>query len=510
VTHVLSRRSLIRASASLTAAAALTATTGGLVLATGTAVPWNTLRTALTGLLVLPEDTGYDTARQLQLAQYDAVHPQAVAYCATETDVATCIRFAQDNGLATAVRSGGHSAAGYSTSPGLVIDVSRLDTVRFDGGTVRLGPGSQGVDIVNTLSAYGIQVAGGTCPTVAMGGWIQGGGLGYASRKYGMGADRLVTARVVLADGRTVRASADENPDLFWALRGGGGGNFGIVTDYEVRPVRIPVLTLFNLNFRYTEALSTILAWQDWMASAPRELASELMFLHSTDAPAGTEPTIVLTGGYHGTKAGCDRLLDLLTTAVGHPGTSRTSSELPYAQAMTQIYGCGDRTVAECHRIGFTPDAQLPRDSHTTQRNLYFAEPWTPAAARAALDALTADPAPGQFRFLGLFPYGGRINDISPKATAFVHRDSLFNAGYAVTLPTADPAPQDRDRAQAWVNSAHTTMDAHSSHESYQNYMDPALTTWRQAYYGANYTRLQTVKRTYDPHRFFRFAQAVD
>jgi FAD/FMN-containing dehydrogenase len=510
VIHVLSRRSLIRASAGATAAAALTATTGGLVLAAGAAVPWSSLRDKLTGRLVLPADAGYDTARQLQLAQFDAVHPQAVAYCATDGDVATCIRFAQDNGLATAVRSGGHSAAGYSTSPGLVIDVSRLNTVRVDGPTVHLGPGSQGVDVVNALSPYGIQVAGGTCPTVAMGGWIQGGGLGHASRKYGMGSDRLVSARVVLADGRTVRASATEHPDLFWALRGGGGGNFGVVTDYEVRPVQIPVLTLFNLNFRYADALQVILAWQDWMASAPRELAGELMFLHSTDAPAGTEPTVVLTGGYHGTKTDCDRLLDRLTTAIGHPGTSRTSSELPYTQAMMQVYGCGEKTVAECHRIGFTPEAQLPRDSHTTQRNQYFATSWTPAAAQQALDAFTADPAPGQFRFLGLFPYGGRINEISPTATAFVHRDAVLNVGFAVTLPTADPAGADRDRARAWVNKAHSTMDAYSNHESYQNYMDPALTTWRQAYYGRNYARLQAVKWAYDPARFFRFAQAID
>ncbi|MET7453964.1 FAD-binding oxidoreductase [Streptomyces sp. NPDC005574] len=507
---MLSRRSLIRASAGATAATALTATTGGLVLAaTATAVPWNTLRSTLTGRLVLPADTGYDTARQLQLAQYDAIHPQAVAYCATESDVAACVRFARDNALATAVRSGGHSAAGYSTSPGLVIDVSRLAAVRVDGATVHLGPGSQGVDVVTTLSAYGVQVAGGTCPTVAMGGWLQGGGLGYTSRKYGMGADRLVSARVVLADGRTVRASAGDNPDLFWALRGGGGGNFGIVTDYEVKPVQIPVLTLFNLNFRYADALQTILAWQDWMAAAPRELACELMFLHSTDAPAGTEPTVVLTGAYQGAKADCDRLLDRLTTAAGRPTTS-SSSELPYAQAMMQVYGCGDKTVSECHRIGFTPEAQLPRDAHTTQRNLYFARPWTPAAAQAALDAFTADPVPGQFRFLGLFPYGGRINDIPAAATAFVHRGALFNAGYAVTLPSADPAAQDRDRARAWVDSAHTTMDAHSNHEAYQNYMDPALSTWRQAYYGQNYARLQSVKRAYDPDRFFRFAQAID
>ncbi|MGV9991265.1 FAD-binding oxidoreductase [Streptomyces sp. NPDC003374] len=505
---MLSRRSLIRASAGATAAAALTTGTGGLVLAAGGSVPWSSLSGRLTGRLVLPGDQDYDTARQLQLAQFDAVHPQAVAYCATEADVTTCIRFAQDNHLATAVRSGGHSAAGYSTGPGLVIDLSRLNAVRTDGSTVHLGPGVQGVDACNALAPLGLQVAGGTCPTVAMGGWVQGGGLGYAARKYGMGSDRLVSARVVLADGSVVRADDRDNSDLFWALRGGGGGNFGIVTDYEVRPVQIPVLTLFNLNFRYSDAVQVILAWQDWMTGGPRELASELMFLYGTDA--GTEPDVVLTGAFQGTKGDCDRLLDRLTSAVGHPGTSRSSSELPYAQAMMQVYGCGDKTVPECHRIGFTPEARLPRDNYTAQRNQYFARPWTATAARDALTALTADPRPGQFRFLGLFPYGGRINEISPTATAFVHRDAVLNAGFALSLFTPDPAQEDRDRARTWVDGAHTTMSAYSNHESYQNYMDPALTTWRQAYYGRNYNRLRTVKRAYDPYRFFRFAQAVD
>ncbi|MFI5619832.1 FAD-binding oxidoreductase [Streptomyces sp. NPDC051567] len=507
---MISRRSLIRAGAGVGAAAALTVGSGGLMLAqaAGTA-PWSTLRRRLSGPLVLPADASYTTAKQVQLAQFDAIHPQAVAYCLDECDVATTVRFAQDNGLATAVRSGGHSAAGYSTTPGLVLDVSRMNTVR-PGETVHLGPGSQGVDILNTLAPHGIQMASGTCPTVAAGGWIQGGGLGFASRRFGMGADRLVSARVVLADGRTVRAAQDEHPDLYWALRGGGGGNFGVVTDFEVRPVRIPSLTSYNLGFRWTDAASAILAWQDWIATAPRELSSELLFLLSTDAPAGSEPYVVLTGGYIGPQADCDRVLDRFVAAAGVPAVTRTVAELPYQQAMMKVFGCGEKTVTECHRIGYSPDAQLPRDNHSTGRNLYFGAPWTRAAAEAALASFTADARPGQFRFLGLFAYGGQINDLAPNATAFVHRDALFNAGFSVGLTRPDAGQDDKDRAQAWANGAFTTMDPYSLHRSYQNYMDPALTDWRQAYYGQNYARLRTVKRAYDPHRFFRFAQGID
>ncbi|MCY0936750.1 FAD-binding oxidoreductase [Streptomyces sp. H34-S4] len=506
---MLSRRSLIRAGAGVGAAAALTAGTGGLVVAQAAAViPWNTLQSRLTGRLVLPSDAAYDTAKQLQLAQFDAIHPQAIAYCTSEADVAACIRFAQDYELAPAVRSGGHSQAGYSTTPGLVIDVSQLNSVR-PGDTVHLGPGSQGVDVLNTLAPYGIQVASGTCATVAVGGWLQGGGLGFAARKFGMGADRLVSARVVLANGRTVRASQDEHPDLYWALRGGGGGNFGVVTDFEVRPVQIPTLTTYNLNFGWADAVQVILAWQDWIATAPRELSSELLFLLSTDAPAGTEPYVVLTGGYAGPKADCDRVLDQLVAAVGRPSATREVVERPYQQAMMNVFGCGTKTVTECHRVGYSPDAQLPRDNYSTGRNMFFSQGWTRTAAEEALGAFTADARPGQFRFMGLFAYAGKINDVAPTATAFVHRDTLFNAGYTVGLTRPDLSQDDKDRGQAWVDNGFTTMDPYSMHRSYQNYMDPALTNWRQAYYGQNYTRLRTVKRAYDPNRFFRFAQGI-
>ncbi|MFD3700433.1 FAD-binding oxidoreductase [Streptomyces sp. NPDC058646] len=507
---MISRRSLIRAGASVGAAAALT-TGGGLMLAhaAGPTVPWSRLQRRLSGRLVLPADPTYETAKQLQLAQFDAIHPQAIAYCTSEADVAACIRFAQDHALAPAVRSGGHSAAGYSTTPGLVIDVSRLNSVR-PGDTVHLGPGSQGVDVLNTLSPYGIQVASGTCPTVAVGGWLQGGGLGFPSRKFGMGSDRLVSARVVLACGTTVRAAQDEHPDLYWALRGGGGGNFGVVTDFEVRPVQIPSLTTYNLNFRWSDAVTLILAWQDWIADAPRELSSELLFLLPTDAPQGTEPNVVLMGGYAGAKADADRTLDRLVAAAGIATTSRQVVELPYQQAMMNIFGCGDKTVTQCHRIGYSPDAQLPRDNYATGRNQFFAQKWTRTAAEKALGSFTADFRPGQFRFLGLFAYGGQINEVAPTATAFVHRESLFNAGYSVGLTRPDAGQEDKDRGQAWVDGAFTAMDSYSMQRSYQNYMDPALTNWRQAYYGQNYARLRSVKRAYDPDRFFRFAQGID
>ncbi|MEV4945123.1 FAD-binding oxidoreductase [Streptomyces sp. NPDC053755] len=505
------RRTLLRAGATAGAVAGLGAAAAPWAAGAAEArTPWGSLRARLGGELVLPGDPSYATAKQLQMARYDSVLPRGIAYCASVADVTSCVRFAQDHGLATAVRSGGHSQAGYSTSTGLVIDVSRLNGVRPGDGTVRVGAGGQSVDIINSLARYGIQVSSGTCPTVAVGGWLQGGGFGLTARKFGMGADRLVSARVVLANGSAVRCSATEHPDLYWALRGGGGGNFGVVTEYEVRPVQVPSVVLYNLTFDGGQAVEVVRAWQEWIAQGPRELAGELFLLLPEDSPAGTPPTVVVSGGYLGSRDACDRVLDRLADGLGLRPASREVDELPYQQALMTVFGCADRTVAECHRVGYSPHARLPRENWATYRNTFFSRPWTRATAEAAVSALVSDPAPGQFRFLGLFAYGGRVNDPAPTDTAFVHRDSLFEAGFQVGLADAEPAPEQRDRAQSWVDTGYATLAAASGGRSYQNYMDPALTNWRQAYYGQNYPRLRTVKRAYDPYRFFRFPQSVD
>lgn len=508
---MISRRSLIRTGAGVGAAAALTVSSGGMLLAgAGSAVAapsWDSLRAALNGTLVLPGESTYGQAIQLHQAKWDAIHPQAVAYCKNAADIATCIRFAQDNSIVSSVRSGGHSNAGYSTTPGLVIDVSRLNTVRTTGSTVRLGPGAQGVDIVNTLSALGLQAISGTCPTVAMGGFLQGGGYGPASRKYGTAADRLVSAKVVLADGSTVTASSYDNADLFWALRGGGGGNFGIVTEYEVRPVSVPSLTLFNLTFSWADAVDVVQAWQQWIISGPRELNSQLLFTLATDQ--GGDPHVILTGTYAGTQSAAETTLNTFMTAHGKPSVTRQVVELPYQQAMMTIFGCGTQTVTECHRVGYSPEAVLPREYNATYRNTLFGKAQTRTAVQNTLARMEASLRPGQFRVLGFFAYGGRVNDYSPSATAYVHRSTQFEVGMQLAHTTAAPTQEDRAAGDAWLNATFTTAEATGNHESYQNFMDPALPNWQQAYYGRNYPRLQAIKADYDPYRYFAFAQAI-
>lgn len=248
---------------------------------------WETLRGRLTGRLVLPSDEGYDLSRQSHYAMYDTVRPQAVAQCETTADVQECVRFATEQGIPLRVRSGGHNFAGWSIGEGLVVDLFRMKNVSVTAGgsTVHVGPGSTSIETISALEPHGLQLPTGTCPTVAPGGFLTGGGIGHQTRKFGLGSDRLVSARVVLADGRAVLASEREHPDLFWALAGGGGGNYGIVTDFELRPVDAPSMVFYQSMWSVDRAPEVLAAWQRWIADAPDDLGSMIALVRPRAAP---------------------------------------------------------------------------------------------------------------------------------------------------------------------------------------------------------------------------------
>ncbi|MBM7774567.1 FAD/FMN-containing dehydrogenase [Actinokineospora baliensis] len=469
---------------------------------------WDSLRRALSGSLVLPTDTGYDFARQLAVQEYDAVRPRAVAYCASARDVQTVIKFAQDNRLPAVPRSGGHSFGGYSTSPGIVLDVSRLNRVEVTGATVRIGPGSQQVDVLNTLAPRGLSMVGGTCATVCAGGFIQGGGIGFQTRKFGLAVDRLVSATVVLADGRHVRASAAENTDLFWALRGNGGGNYGVVTGYEVAPTDVRRMVNFNIVFEWEHAKRVIAAFQPWAYESSNDLAASATIINE-DAGSGNPPIVAIGGAWHGTVAELDVLLDQLVADAGVQPVFRAATDKSYFDAMMEWYGCGEFTVDQCHRIGYSPEAQLSRMPYNRMRNRMFAGYVPEANIDRMLAALVADGRAGQTRLIYLDTFGGKANEPARTATAFVHRTSKMLAGFVCGLNDPAATTEDTQAATAWLASAFPTLEPGSQGESYQNFFDPALPDWRRSYYAENYDRLARIKRKYDPHQFFRFARAI-
>jgi FAD/FMN-containing dehydrogenase len=467
----------------------------------------DTLRGRLTGRLVLPAEAGYGRAKELQSAEYDDARPCAVAYCADADDVAACLEFARDNGIRVTPRGGGHSSAGHSTGDGLVVDLSGLAEVEAGARSVRVGGGAQGIDVLAALDGRGTQVLSGTCATVGIGGFLMGGGHGPLARAYGLASDRLVSADVVLADGSRVRADEQENPDLFWALRGGGGGNFGVVTALEVLPVRAERLVLYDVLWDWADALDVMTNWQQWVRAAPWELSSRVWVAAMGDTAV---PQVLVHGAYLGSRADCDRLLDRLAAAVGGPPTSRVVEELPYTEAMMRIYGCAGRTVAESHRIGHNPVARLPRDNHVRTCNRFAVAPLDTTAVSAALAAFEADRRAAQFRIFGMFAFGGRINQLDRAETAYVHRDAELSPFYSASVVRPAPDEEEREAAAAWARRGFEVIDPYSNGESFQNFMDPGLKDWREAYYAENYPRLRAVKRHYDPHRLFAFPQGVD
>ncbi|MCC3774901.1 FAD-dependent oxidoreductase [Streptomyces sp. UNOB3_S3] len=502
---MLSRRSLFTAGGLAAGAAA----SGAVWPARAAGVDWERLRARLRGALVLPRDADYERAKQVQIVEFDAVRPRAIAYCVTPEDVRECVLFARRHDIRAVPRSGGHNFAGWSTTEGgLVIDLSRMNRVAAGASTVFMGPGAQSVDVMAALRPYGVQVINGLCPTVCAGGFLTGGGIGWQTRKFGLGSDRMVSARVVLSDGRVVRCSAEREPDLFWALRGGGGGNFGVVVDFEVRPTRVPVITSFTLSWSWDHALDVLAAWQRWSVDGSVNLNSSIGAV-LMDARPGTEPSVLLQGGYLGPRTELDAALDRLYAAAGARPAVATVDELPYDKAMMRLYGCADVTVEQCHRVGQNPEAVLRRQGMQRERHRLFDAPLDAAGLDAALTAFLADRRPGQLRYLGFTALGGEASRPGRTETAYVHRDALFLIRYTLGMDDPTPAAEDAAAAQAWVDRGFGVLDPRSNGHSYINFPDPSLRDWAWSYHGVNHPRLLDVRRRYDPAGFFRHPQSV-
>src|ERR671910_1891874 len=228
------------------------------------------------GDVVVPDSPEYEAEIRVFNARFHGVRPQAIVRCANPHDAAEAISFVQRHGLEHGARGGGHSFAGHSSTRGVVIDVSPMRAVSVDGEDVTVAAGARLGDVYDALAKYKLAIPAGTCPPVGIAGFTLGGGLGILGRKYGVLSDRLIRAEIVLADGRVVEADEHHHEDLFWALRGAGGGNFGVVTSFELRTVPAPNVTNFHLTWAYANTGAVIDAWQRWAPNAPNELAASL------------------------------------------------------------------------------------------------------------------------------------------------------------------------------------------------------------------------------------------
>jgi FAD/FMN-containing dehydrogenase len=472
---------------------------------------WAALARELSGPLVRPGEAGYTTAKDLFDPRFDALHPAGIAYCASPHDVAACLAFVRRHGVPVAARCGGHSYAGWSSTSGLIVDVTRMAGVSAGGGTAVVGAGTRLIDFYNGLAAYGRAVPGGSCPTVGIAGLTLGGGVGVVSRAYGLTSDNVLSLEIVTADGRLRTASPGRNPDLYWACRGGGGGNFGVVTSFTFRTHPVGEIILFFLSWPWAQAGRVIAGWQSWAPHAPDALWSNL---HLAAEPGGSTPSIEVGGTYLGSLGEAYAELEKLYAAVGSDPYPPYVESTNWLHAMLVEAGCASdtvNTVPECHLPTQNPAGQLTRASEYAKSD-FFTRPLSSSGIGTLLSGVEnlqlVSAAPGGSGGIAFDAMGGAVNRVAPAATAYVHRNALFQAQYT-TGWTPGAASAGVARQRAWQRSFWQSMRPYASGQAYQNYIDPDLADWRQAYYGANYARLARVKAAYDPDRVFTFPQAI-
>ena len=478
-----------------------TTTTGG----PPSAAEWSALRQSLSGTLVLPGDASYPNAKLVYDLRFEDAAPAAIAYAASATDVQRLIDFARRHALAPIPRSGGHSYGGYSTGSGLVVDLGAMNGVRVAGARATVGAGTRLVDLYRALAAAGVLVPGGSCPSVGIAGLALGGGVGVLGRKYGLSSDAIESLRVVTADARVLTADAASEPDLYWASRGGGGRNFGIVTSFDFTAPPIPPLALFTLEFPWGSAAELFAAWAAWIARAPDELWSNCLLLSA--GPSGLIARA--TGVYVGDVAPLTALVNELVRAVGATATTNYIRSDSYLRAMLVEAGCAEITLAACHLQNPGSPGTLARSAFAAKSAYISSAP--PSAGVAAIVAAVESfqrELPELGGGLGFDASGGAINAVAPDATAFVHRDALCQLQMSGSWGPRSAAAS-AAAVGSWLAETAARLAPHTNGEAYQNYIDPTLADWPRAYYGANLPRLGSVRRAYDPDGVFTFAQSI-
>jgi FAD/FMN-containing dehydrogenase len=424
--------------------------------------------------------------------RYGGTVPYRVARCATVQHVTNAIRWCRQNDVPFAIRSGGHSYAGYSTTAGLLIDISLMNTVLAkENGNVIVSGGARNRDLQQALRTTGRSVTHGRCPTVGVAGFVLGGGIGFDMRAFGLACDQVVGTDVVLADGTLVSADASRDEQIFWACRGGGGGNFGISTSFTLRtfPVGGPV-TVFDISWRDRQEL-VLQKTMRALNQAPFGLASRLSIsaVSQKDRDSNQEMEVRLVGQFHGAEREARKFL---ASAYHHPPATEQIREVDYWQAQAMLEEPGDEEACFQERSGFV-------------RGELSDQAWA-----AALRWLRTWPGTGEDAYLVFFQTGGQVNDPERfRDTAFVHRrsDWLLVVGLNWTLKT-DPAVL-RDNRE-WQDRFYDDMRLLAGIDgAYQNFVDPSLVDWRLQYYGEAYDKLVRVKIDVDPANVFRFPQAI-
>ena len=444
----------------------------------------------LRGRLVQPGDADYDSTRALYNGMIDK-RPRFIAQAVDAADVITAVNFARDQKLLVAIRGGGHNGPGLgSCDDGLVIDLSPMKGVRVDpvARTVRVEPGCTSGDVDHATHTFGLAVPFGIVSTTGVAGLTLGGGTGYLTRKYGLTIDNLLEADVVLADGRFVTASRKEHPDLFWALRG-GGGNFGVVTSFLFQAHPVSMVYAGPIFWEATNAKAVMGAYRDFLPGAPEELGAfvGLKTVPSTD-PFPKEHwgkrACGVFASFNGSEADGKRAIAPLLAATPPP-MFNWMGMMPFP-AFNALFD------------GFFPKGL----------QWYWKGDFVRTLTDEAIDTHIAQAAqaPTELSLMHLYPIDGAVHRVKRDDTAWNTRD----ATWSMVIAGIAPQPSLADALKQWGRSYWKAVHPYNLPGAYVNFMmDDEAKDRVPATYGENYERLRLVKRMYDPGNLFRVNQNI-
>ncbi|MCB1291233.1 FAD-binding oxidoreductase [Mycolicibacterium sp.] len=463
-----------------------------------TQAEWADLRGVLRGSVVRPGDADYPELATPRNLRYAAVMPEAVVLCSGAQDIAAALNWARATNTPFAIRGGGHNYSDASSSRGIVISTRRMNAATIQGNRLTAEAGARNADLAVLLPQGGrgtMLLPGGNCPGVGLAGLTLGGGIGPNAPWAGLTADRLRKATMVTAEGTMVTASATENPDLFWGLRGGAGGNFGVVTDLEYELVEIPArrVTTAELNCRGRDAaLAMALGFQQLRDEAERTATGNLYLGHSEGDVEATLTAQVL--GPESTAR------ELLAPMLRITGVTADVTERPWWDAYSWYV------------TDTTPQYSF------WDRSLYADEFLSGDTLAEALEVVARFPARGpaddRNGAIGLYGWvGGAVSDVADDDTAYVHRRARLLVEMSSWWPTAaepslpvSPIPPE---IQTWAQQLWQVLLPHTTGQSYQNFPDPELREWASAYYGDNLIRLEGLKAAWDPEDVFSYSQGI-
>lgn len=446
------------------------------------------LRDVVRGAVVAPGDDGYDAARKVHNGMIDK-RPGVIVHAAHAGDVVQTVRYASDNHLDLSVRGGGHSGPGFGTNDGgVVIDLSRMRSVRVDPGkqTARAEGGTTWGDFNAATHAFGLATTGGVVSTTGIAGLTLGGGIGYLTRGLGLSLDNLLSADVVTADGQMQIASASQNPDLFWAIRG-GGGNFGVCTSLKYQLSPIDTVYWGPMFFEIDQTENILKFYRDYIKTAPEQMG---VFPGFQIAP----PLPFIPENRHG-----DMFVALVGCWSGDP-----------AEGARQFKAFHDVAEVKAEMVGPVPypainaafDGLFPTGIRQYWKG-NFVKDLTDAAIAAHVQH--GPRAPTVSSTMHLYPINGACHRVAADATAFGHRDANFSM---VILAASDNPDHDEGNTR-WVKEYSDAVAPHSEVGGYVNFMDDDDEDRIRANYGENFDRLRSIKRKYDPDNLFHMNQNI-